>query len=119
MDGTVQIRQRESLEVARQEKRCGEAASAALLPWLGSVRLLLATEDGPVLGIGLEDELVTQYVSPYGGMKSLAAAADVIVGLSGDRQRVVLWESWNPRQPAGELYLPAIAKHRGADVEVG
>src|SRR5215212_4162373 len=113
------IRDRSSLEVISEEKRCGAVASAALLPWLGSTRLLLASEEGPVLCVGLEDELVTQYVSPYSGMKALSAAADVVAGLSGDRQRLVLWNTWNGRQPAADLFVTAIGKHRAADVAVG
>jgi hypothetical protein len=118
-DGNVQTRDRNSLEVISQERRCGTIASAALLPWLGSNRLLLGTEEGPVLCVGLEDELVTQYVSPYSGMKALSAAADVVIGLSADRQRLVLWNTWNGRQPAADLFVTALGKHRAADVAVG
>jgi hypothetical protein len=118
-DGNVQIRDRNSLEVLSQERRCGAIASAALLPWLGSMRLLLGTEEGPVQCVGLEDELVTQYVSPYSGMKALSAAADLVIGLSADRQRLVLWNTWNARQPAADLFVTALAKHRAADVAVG
>jgi hypothetical protein len=118
-DGNVQIRDRHSLEVISQERRCGAIASAALLPWLGSTRLLLGTEEGPVLCVGPEDELVTQYVSPYSGMKALSAAADVVIGLSADRQRLVLWNTWNGRQPAADLFVTALGKHRAADVAVG
>jgi hypothetical protein len=118
-DGNVQVRDRNSLEVISQERRCGAVASAALLPWLGSTRLLLGSEEGPVQCVGVEDELVTQYVSPYSGMKALAAAADVVVGLSADRQRMVLWNTWNGRQPAADLFVTALAKHRAADVAVG
>ncbi len=117
-DGTVQIRDRQSLSVISEEKRCGAVSAAALLPWLGSTRLLLATEEGPILCIGIEDELVTQYLSPYPGMKSLSAAPDVVVGLNGDRQRVVIWNTWNGRQPAGDIFVTALAKHRAADVVV-
>ncbi|HEV8293300.1 MAG TPA: hypothetical protein VGP94_15295, partial [Tepidisphaeraceae bacterium] len=117
-DGHVQIRDRNSLEVLSQERRCGAVASAALLPWLGSTRLLLGTEEGPVQCVGLEDELNTQYVSPYSGMKALSAAADVVIALSADRQRLVLWNTWNGRQPVADLFVTALAKHRAADVAV-
>ncbi len=117
-DGNVQMRDRNSLEVITQERRCGAVASAALLPWLGSTRLLLGTEEGPVQCVGLEDELITQYVSPYSGMKALSAAADVVIGLSADRQRMELWNTWNGRQPAADLFVTALAKHRAADVAV-
>jgi hypothetical protein len=118
-DGHVQIRDRNSFEVLAQDRRCGAIVSAALLPWLGSTRLLLGTEEGPVQCVGLEDELITQYVSPYSGMKALSAAADLVIGLSADRQRMVLWNTWNGRQPIADLFVTALAKHRAADVAVG
>jgi hypothetical protein len=117
-DGNVQICDRNSLELLSQERRCGAVASAALLPWLGSTRLLLGTEEGPVQCVGLEDELITQYVSPYSGMKALSAAADVVIGLNADRQRMVLWNTWNGRQPAADVFVTALAKHRAAYVAV-
>lgn len=117
-DGTVQARDAQSLAVVSEERRCGAVTAAAWLPWLGSGRLLLAGEDGPVLCVGVDDDVVTQYVQSQGGLRTLAAAADVIVGISADRQRVLWWNSWNPRQPAAEIFIPAIAKHRVADVEV-
>jgi len=118
-DGTVQLRNRKSPEVLiRSDRRCAQACAAALLPWLGSSRLLLASEEGAVLGIGLDDELVTQYLSPYRGMKALAAAADLIAGLAPDRQRVVLWRSWEMRQPAADVFIAGVARHRAADVSM-
>jgi hypothetical protein len=117
-DGRVQARDGQMLEILREERPCGQISAAALLPWLGSTRILLATEDGPVLCMSWEDDLVTQYVSIYRGMKSLAAAADGSVALSGDRQRIVLWNTWNARQPVGDVFVTSVAKHRGADVDV-
>jgi hypothetical protein len=117
-DGTVQVRDARTLAVMSEERRCGAVSAAAWLPWLGSGRLLLASEDGPVLCVGVDDDVVTQYVQSQGGLRALAAAADVIVGISADRQRVLWWNSWNPRQPVAEVFIPAVARHRVADVEV-
>lgn len=118
-DGTVQLRDHRTLEVLSQEKPSGAICAAALLPWLGSTRLLLATEQGPVLCVGLDDGVVTQFQSSYPGLRSIAAAADVIVGISGDRQRVIWWHTWEPKQVAGDVFITAVAKHRAADVDVG
>ena len=93
--------------VAHSEDACGRA------------RLLLATEEGPIACVGLEDELVTQYLSRYSGMKALSASTDLIAALSGDRQRLILWQTWNNRQPAADLFVTALTKHRAADVAVG
>jgi hypothetical protein len=117
-NGRVQMREGKTLEVVREQRPCGQISAAALLPWLGSARVLLASEYGPVFCVGWEDDLVTQYQSGHGGMKSLAAAADVVVGLSGDRQRIVLWNSWHGREAAGEVFVAGVARHRAADVEV-
>jgi hypothetical protein len=117
-DGRMQLRESESLGLVREQRPCGMVMAACLLPWLGSVRVLLATDDGPVMCVGWEDDVVTQYQSVYPGLRAVEAGADVVVGLTGDRQRVVLWNSWNGRGPTGEVYVPAVAKHRGADVGV-
>lgn len=117
-DGTIEFRDAQSLQLNRQEKRCGAASSAALLPWMGSVRILIATLDGPICCMGPDDELVTQYLSRYRGFKAIGAAADVIAALTDDRQRVVLWNTWNAREPLCDTYVTALAKHRCADVDV-
>jgi hypothetical protein len=118
-DGTVQTRDAKTLDILSQEKRCGEICSAALLPWLGSTRLLLATEEGPVMCVGLDDDVVTQFLSPHRGLRSLAAAADLIVAISADRQRIIWWQSWNSKQIAGDVYIAGLARHRAADVALG
>ena len=117
-NGMVQHRDPATLELMQQHRYGNALLTAALLPWLGSKRLLLATDDGAVLGVGLDDDLVTQYLNPYGGLRALAASADVIVGLSGDRQRIVLWNTWEPKRLAADVYVTAAAKHRAADVDV-
>lgn len=97
-------------------RRCGRVRAAALLPWIGEGRLLLATEDGPVCCVGVDDSLVTQYASPHRGLKALAASSALVAGLTGDRQRIVLWQSWDGTRPAAELHLGAVTKHRVADL---
>jgi hypothetical protein len=87
------------------------------MPWLGDVRLLLANDDGPVDCIGLDDALVSEYLSPYRGLKILTAAADLIAAVSPDRQRVIFWHSWDGQRPIGEVHVTGKVKHRVADVE--
>ena len=115
-DGTVQIIDATSLALISSTRRAGALTAAATLPWLGTTRLLLATADGPVNCIGADDSLTTQYVSAHRGLRSLAATADTIAGISADRQRIVLWKSWDARQPAAEMHIAAIARHRAADI---
>ena len=116
--GVLHLRDRETLSLVRQERRSGPLSAAALLPWLGSTRLLLATDEGPVFCLSWDDDLITQYLSPHRELRAVAAAHDVIAALSGDRQRLVLWQTWAARAPVADLYLPTIGKHRGADVAV-
>jgi hypothetical protein len=43
----------------------------------------------------------------------------MVAAVSPDRQRLVLWNSWEGRQPAAELFLAALARHRIADIAFG
>jgi hypothetical protein len=79
---------------------------------------LLAGEEGPVQCVGVDDPLVTHYASPYRGLRAVSATAEWIAAVSPDRQRLVLWNSWEGRQPAGEVFLTALARHRIADIEL-
>jgi hypothetical protein len=114
-DGDVVRKDRVTLETRSRARQCGSIRAAALLPWVGGVRLLLATEDGPVCCVGTEDSLVTQYVSPH-RLVALAATNGLIAGVSADRQRMVVWNSWDARQPAAEINVTAKTRHRIADV---
>ena len=81
------------------------------------MRLLLASEEGPVHCVGLDDDLVTQYVSPHRDLRVVTASAERVVGVSADRQRLIVWNAWDGRKPAAEIYVAGIARHRVADVE--
>lgn len=115
-DGTVDVLDREKLEVVSTQRRAGRLRSAAILPWLGSARLLLAGDEGPLQCVGFDDPLITQYMSVYRGLRAVAASSACIAAVSPDRQRLILWLSWEGRQPAAEIYLGAQARHRIADI---
>jgi hypothetical protein len=117
--GLVEQLDRQTFQRSAAAQRAGDVSSAGLLPWLGSTRLLLATADGPVQCVGTDDALVTQYVSPHRGLRAVAAAADLVAGVSADRQRLILWKSWDGRKPAAEVHLANVARHRVADVTFG
>jgi len=99
-----------------RQRRTGRIAAAAALPWLGDVRLLLATEDGPILCVGPDDELLTQFTSAYPSLRIAAAAPDTIAGVTADRQRLVLWHPWDGRKPFADLFVYGLARHRIADI---
>jgi len=116
-DGTVCVLDAATRKTTCKERRAGRITAAGSLPWLGGRRLLLATEAGPIACVGFDDELVTQYASAYHELPAVAGSADVVAAVSPDRQRLILWHSWDGRQPAAELHLFGVARHRVADVD--
>jgi len=116
-DGQIRRLDRQTLApAAAMQHRCGAITAAARLPWLDSSRLLLATEDGPVFCVGFDDSLVTQYVSPYRGLRVLAAAPGRIAAVTGDRQRLIQWNTWDGTRLIADIHVGSIAHHRIADI---
>jgi hypothetical protein len=115
-DGGVFVHDPLSLAVTSEERRGGKINAAGVLPWLGSVRLLLVSDEGPVQCLGTQDQLVTQYCSNHRGLRSVTAAVDFVAAVSADRQRLVLWNTWDGRKPLAEVSVSAIARHRLADL---
>ncbi len=115
-DGTVSLHEWPTLERTSTLRPAGQICGASLLPWLDSHRLLLSTADGPIYSVGLDDQLVMQYLGLQTGACALAASAGKLAAMAADRQRVILWNTWDGRQPAGEIHLGAIARHRIADI---
>lgn len=118
-DGTICVRDRPTLEITCRERRTGRVRAAAALPWLGEVRLLLAGDDGPVQCLGFDDQLVTQYATIHRGLRLLAGSPTLVAAVSPDRQRLILWNSWDGRRTLGEVAVAAVARHRIADVTFG
>jgi hypothetical protein len=116
-DGTVSLLDRGTLAPISQQRRSGRVTAAAMLPWLGTNRLLLASDAGPIYCVGLDDEVVTNYLSSHRGLRVLTAAVDLVAGVSSDRQRIVLWNSWEGKKPLAELSIAGAAKHRVGDIE--
>ncbi|MGH7179960.1 MAG: hypothetical protein ACREJC_21465 [Tepidisphaeraceae bacterium] len=99
-------------------KRPAPIASAAGLPWQGSVRLLLAMANGAIDCVGVDDPVVTQYISAHAGLKMLAASRSTVAGVSSDRQRLILWHAWDGGKPFTEIHLTSQTRHRIADIEI-
>jgi hypothetical protein len=118
-DGTLYALDPISRSIGSLTRRGTRIRSAGILPWLGSTRLLLAGDDGPVNCIGFEDQLVSEYQSIHRGMKVITGSSDLVAGVSSDRQRLILWNSWDGRQPLTEVYLTGLTRHRIADVAFG
>jgi hypothetical protein len=117
--GAIDILDGQSLEKISDLNVAGRITSAALLPWLSSSRLLLNRVDGPIECIGLEDQLVTRFGGNHTGMRAVTSSAGKIAAMSNDRQRVLLWNAWDGRTPAGEIYLTGMTHHRIADLAFG
>jgi hypothetical protein len=100
-------------------RRATRIRAAGALPWLGSTRLLLAPESGPVQCVGFDDPLATEFQSIHRGLRVVAGSTDLVAAVSPDRQRLLLWHAWDGRQPLTELYLTGLTRHRIADVEFG
>jgi hypothetical protein len=118
-DGTYCEIDYATAQVLLMDRRFGRVRAGAALPWMGGSRLLVAGDDGPVQCIGSADSLVTQYCSNHRGLRVLAGSSGMVAAVSPDRQRLVLWNSWEGRQPAAELFLAALARHRIADIVFG
>jgi len=115
-DGLIRQLDPRSLATLREARRSERLVAAGALPWLGTSRLLLATEFSSILCVGLEDEWAMQYLCSHSGLRQTAGAADRVAAISPDRHRVLLWSSWDGRQPV-EIHMGSIARHRVADLE--
>jgi hypothetical protein len=118
-DGTVCGLDRTTLYVVCKQQAGTRVRAAGALPWLGSTRLLLASDDGAIQCTGLEDPLVTQYASAHRGVRGVSGSADLVAAISADRQRLILWNTWNGREPVAEIFLAGLTRHRVADVCFG
>ena len=116
-DGTICGLDRVSRGVQCLSRRGTRVRSGGALPWLGTRRLLLAGDDGAVVCVGFDDPLVTEYQSVHRGLRVVTGSSDLVAGVSADRQRLVLWQSWDGRQPLTEIYLTGMTRHRIADIE--
>lgn len=113
-DGAVVLLDANTLEVLKKFSVGKSVKHAAALPWLGSARLVLATDAG-VSVIGPDDGLSLDRSVP-GGCKVVAATADTIAAVTGDRQRVLLFSTWDAAAEPETIYVTAKTKHRVGDL---
>jgi hypothetical protein len=115
-DGSVATLDRASRQILRHDSNGGPICAAGALPWIDGIRLLLASTNGPVDCVGPDDSLVTRYNSVYRGLRNITASTNRIAAVSPDRQRLILWNSWDGRAPAHDLHLISLTRHRIADI---
>ena len=118
-DGLLTVLDQSNFSMVSEQSIARGIVTAAALPWLGTLRLLIAPENGPIQCLGTDDQLVTQYCSNHHGIKILTATADVICAVSNDRNRLIVWNCWDGKKPAAEISIAASARHRVADVSFG
>jgi hypothetical protein len=116
-DGLMCLLNHETLGLTKIASHPGRYVTAAAMPFFDDVRILLSLDDGAIDCVGIDDTMVTRYRSPHRGMKILAAARSIVAGVSSDRQRLVLWNTWDAQSPAKELYLFTQTHHRIADID--
>ncbi|HVT90259.1 MAG TPA: hypothetical protein VHD56_15515 [Tepidisphaeraceae bacterium] len=116
-EGRVAIIDRNTHQLLETRNRGATLSAAGTMPWQGDIRLLLATESGPIDCIGLDDSIVTQYASAHKALKMVCATEDLIVAVSGDRQRIIVWHSYDGQRPIGEIHMLSRTRHRVADVQ--
>lgn len=118
-DGAIAAFDGPARQVVTTRHRPMRVRSVGSVPWLGTRRLLLAGDEGAVQCVGGDDPLVTEYVSSHRGLRAVAGSADLVAAVSSDRQRLILWHTWEGRSPVAEIYITARTKHRMADVDFG
>ncbi len=94
------------------DRRFSQIQSAAALPWMDSIRLVLATDQPGLICAGAEDALVTLYRSTSSALKSLTASPTRIAGVSLDRGRLILWNTADEDGPITEMNVAALTHHR-------
>lgn len=117
--GSITLLDEPTLGKMSELMTAGRLTGAALLPWLSTSRLLLNRADGPIECLGLEDQLVTRFAGNQTAMRAVIASAARIAAMSNDRQRVVLWNAWDGRTIAAEIYLTGLTHHRLTDLAFG
>ncbi len=115
-NGCVRVLDRSTLQPLGEINRGSRIVAAGALPWLGSTRLLLAG-DGPIQCIGMDDPLISEFLSAHRAPRQVAGATDLVAAISADRQRLILWNGWDSQRPISDIAITAIARHRIADID--
>jgi hypothetical protein len=117
-DGAAHRLDPRTLRITRDERRFAPSCAAAMLPWVaGEQRIVLATESGSVQCVGLDDSVVTEYAGGRRNFRMVSAKADLVAAVTEDRQRILIWNSWDGRAPIGEIYVTGLTRHRIADLQ--
>lgn len=90
--------------------------ASSSVPWLGSLRALIAGADGSVELAGDVDGLFTRLLGNTRGVQQVDGASGTASVVSADRTHVTVWRLWNPAQPAAEFSIYSSLRHRIADV---
>ena len=96
-DGAMYRLDPRTLRIKIDDRRFSPSCAAAMLPWVsGEQRIVLATEKGSVKCVGFDDSVVVEYAARR-RFRMLSAAVDIVAAVTEDRQRIIVWESWDGR----------------------
>jgi hypothetical protein len=93
-----------------------QLVAASAVPWLGSLRALIAGTDGSVELAGDFDGLFTRLLGNTRGALQVEGAPGTASAVSSDRTHATVWRLWNPAEPCAELSIFSSLRHRIADV---
>jgi hypothetical protein len=118
-DGQIDIHDVSTLERIARLRRGSRISSAAAIDVLGTTRLLIVSDEGPVQCVSTDDEVASSMGSAMSGFRDVAASNGRVAAVSSDRQRVVIWNAWEPGKPLAEVHISGVVRHRVADVCFG
>lgn len=118
-DGQLQAMDSFSRGIADLQHLRRTIRTAGAVPWMGSIRLLIADESGAVDCIGLEDAAVVRFLSSHVDLRMLSGSAERVAAVASDRQRILLWTIANAQSPAREIHVASITRHRVAAIAFG
>ncbi len=90
--------------------------SACAVPWLGDIRIAACIENGPIIVAGPDDDVKIEYRGNHTGYCAVAASAGRLTAITGDRQRLVVWNLGRPDTPELDLHVMSVTRSRVADV---
>lgn len=118
-EGRIIRLDRSTLQVTGRWELGGRVTAVGAMPWIASVRLLAAREDGPIQCLGRDDTLVSQYLGSYRAAPMVAGDRGWVAAVAPDRQRLALWHGWDGSRPVLERSIMSLTHHRIADMAFG